>query len=263
MDYPRLSARAPAAFRACILALLGVLLIAAAFLARPDFSAAQDLVHSEDLLRNGDFAAGAGDTPEGWRRESWVDLPTTRFLWIKPAGGEPGMVSVQNDADNMARWVQDVHLKPGWYYVGAQVETIGLGTDESKTGAMVSLTGLGVVGRDLTGSNDWTTSSFYLKVGAGGADVPIALGIGFAARYDQGQALFRGASVVPIDRPPPGRHPVIDLDRVNDHFGRGSNWPLAMLLAPLIAAAVAGWLVLRPPDAATKAPGKPCTSDSI
>ena len=250
-DYPQLSARAPAAFRACILALLGASLIAAVILARPDSSAAQDLVRNEDLLRNGDFSAGTADTPEGWRRQSWVDLPTTRFVWIKPASGEPGMVSVENGADNMARWVQDVHLNPGWYYVGAQVETIGLGTDESKTGAMVSLTGLGVVGRDLTGSNAWTTSSFYLKVGAGGADVPISLGIGFSARYDRGQALFRGASVVPVDGPPPGRNQIVDLDLVNDHFGRGSNWPLAMLLAPLIAAAVAGWLVLRPPDAAT------------
>jgi len=228
-------------FRVCAAILLAGLQIAALVLATPDFCAA------EDLLRNGDFSEGAGDTPDGWHRESWIDLPTTRFVWIKPSRGEPGMVSVENSADNMAHWVQHVHLKPGWYYVGAQVETLGLGTDPSKVGAMVSLTGLGMVGDSLKGSNDWTTSSFYLKVGAGGSDVPLAVGIGFALAYDTGQALFRGVSVVPVDEPPPGQHEVIDLDEVNSHFGEGSQWPLALLLVPLMAAAVSGWIVFRPP----------------
>jgi len=214
--------------------------IATVVLATPGFSAATD------LLRNGDFSAGTGDTPDGWHRESWVDLPTTRFVWIKPSGGEPGIVSVENGADNMAHWVQHVHLNPGWYYVGAQVETVGLHADPRKTGAMVSLTGL-AVSADLKGSNHWTTSSFYLKVGVGGADVPIALGIGFFGGYDTGQVFFRGASVVSVDEPPPGPYQVIDLDKVNSHFGQGSQWPLALLLCPLMAAAVAGWILLRPP----------------
>ncbi len=110
---------------------------------------------------------------------------------------------------------------------------------------MVSLTGLWLPLDGLKGSNDWTTSSFYLKVGAGGADASITLGIGFAAGYNTGQALFRGASVVPVDEPPPG--PYIDLDKLNSHFGQGSRWPLLLLLCPLMAAAVAGWVALRPP----------------
>jgi hypothetical protein len=229
-----------AAIRVCAAILIAGLQIAAAVLATPGFAAA------DSLLLNGDFSAGSGDTPDGWHRESWIDLPTTRLIWIKPSGGEPGIVSVENGADNMAHWVQRVHLNPGWYYVSAQVETLGLGTDPSKTGAMISLTGLGVPAENLTGSNPWTTGSFYLKVGAGGADVPIALGIGFSSGYDTGQALFRGASVVPVDEPAPGPE-VIDLDKVNDHFGQGSQWPLAILLCPLIAAAAAGWIFMRPP----------------
>jgi len=221
--------------------LLGGLQIATVVLATPGLSAAKD------LLLNGDFSAGTGDSPDGWQRESWIDLPTTRLVWIKPSGGQPGTVSVENGADNMAHWVQHVHLNPGWYYVGAQVETLGVDTDPSKTGAMTSLTGLAVPADSLKGSNHWTTSSFYLKVGAGGADASITLGIGYAAGYDTGQALFRGASVVPVDEPPPGPYKAIDLDKLNSHFGQGSQWPLALLLCPLLAAAVAGWILLRPP----------------
>jgi len=218
----------------------GGLPIAAVFLSTPGFCAA------ENLLRNGDFSAGTGDTPDGWHRETWIDLPTTRLAWIKPSGGEPGAVSVDNGADNMARWVQHVHLSPGLYYVGAQVKTLGL-AEPSNTGAMISLTGLGMSPENLQGNNNWTTASFYLKVGAGGGDAPIALGIGFFAGYSTGQALFRGASVVPVDELPPGQYLLIDLDKVNSHFGQGSQWPLALLLCPLMAAAVAGWIVLRPP----------------
>ena len=227
------------ALRSGIAVSFGVLLITALIFPAPDSAGAQN------LLRNGDFSAGIGNLPLGWHTDSWVDLPTTKYVWIKPHGGEPGMVSVENRSDNAARWVQSLHLNPGWYYVGAQVETIDVGMEPAKAGAMVGLTGIGVVPNDLKGSHDWQTVSFYLKVGEGGADAQVALGLGFFNGYDTGQALFRGASVVPIDAPPDASD-TIDLDEVNAHFGRGSRWSLLLPVVPLLATIVWGWIMFRP-----------------
>ena len=232
-----------AAMRAWIVVSFGVLLTAALTFAGPDSAAAQN------LLRNGDFSEGTGSIPLGWHTESWVDLPTTRYTWIKPYGSQPAAVSIENRSDNGGCWVQSLHLKPGWYYVGAQVETIDVGTDPAKSGAVISLTGMGVPADDLKGSHDWQTTSFYLKVGEGGVDAQVALGLGFFGGYDTGQALFRGASVVPIDAPPDPDHApdnVIDLDEVNAHFGQGSPWSLLLLVVPLIVTIGLGWIIFRP-----------------
>ncbi len=227
------------AMRFWIVVSLGVSLIVALIFAVPDSAGAQN------LLRNGDFSEGIGNVPLGWHAESWIDLPTTKCVWIKPHAGEPGMVSIENRSDNAARWVQSLHLKPGWYYVGAQVETIGVGMDPAKPGAVVGLTGMGLVANDLKGSHDWQNGYFYLKVGEGGGDAQVALGLGFFGGYDTGQALFRGASVVPVDAPP-DPNDTIDLDEVNAHFGRGSPWSLLLLVVPLLVTIVWGWIIFRP-----------------
>jgi hypothetical protein len=203
---------------------------------------------ADNLLLNGDFSEGSGNYPAHWQPESWIDLPSAKFTWIKPSGGEPGMVSIDNGDQNDTRWVQPLHLAPGWYYVGAQIETIGVRRGRARAGALVGLTDLGVTSDDIQGSNDWQNAAVYLKVGPGGADVQVALRLAGFGGFNTGQALFRGASVVPIDSPPTEGDNVIELDVIRAHFGAGSRWSMLLLIAPLLASAVAGWIILRPPN---------------
>jgi hypothetical protein len=220
---------------------LATVLIAAAILTGAASARAQN------LLRNGDFSQGSGNTPAYWHTQSWIDLPTTQFIWIGPSGSEPGMVAIENHLENDSYWFQRLHLDPGWYFVGAQAraECSGEGKGPVKLGALVSITDLGVVSNDLIPANaDWQYLTFYLKVGDRGADVEVALRLSCFSGYQNGQALFRGASVVRVDAPPAGGR-LIDLDEARDHFG-GKPWTLLLLVVPLLLGAVAGWRLLPP-----------------
>ena len=108
-----------ALFRACIVMLLGVLLIAAVISRDARRLSA---AHEISCATATSPQAPATLPMDGIARAGSICRPPDSS-GSKPSGGEPGMVSVENRADNMARWVQHVHLNPGWYYVGAQVET--------------------------------------------------------------------------------------------------------------------------------------------
>ncbi len=231
-----------------------VMLVIAALASGPRNSSAAD-----NLLRNGDFSEGSGDTPAYWTTQSWIEMPTTTYMWIKPSGGEAGVIAIQSRADNDARWVQSVYLSPGWYYVGAELHTVEVGNGMFQSGAMVGLMELGVVhegkqeashirierasSRQVTGDTDWQKRGFYLKVDGTGAEVQIALRLGYFESPNTGLALFRGASVVAIDAPPPDAGPRIDLDATRRHFA-GNRWSILLALIPLLIGSAGGWIIL-------------------
>jgi len=227
-----------ASARSRSLAAIGALLIAAAILGVRKSDAA------ENLLRNGDFSEGTGNTPAYWYPEQWIDLPTTQHMWLPPSGGEPGMAVIQNQVENAASWSQSVHLDPGWYYVGAEVKATCEGKDKLLYGALVTLTDLGIVSAELKPMTDWQNSSFYVEVGDGGAQVEVALRLACFPTYKKGQAFFRGASVVKVDSPPPQARQ-FHLDQSRDHF-YGRHWTMLLLVVPLLIAAAAGWILLPP-----------------
>ncbi len=204
---------------------------------------------AQNVLVNGDFSEGAGDLPSAWNTQSWIDLQSTKYEWIRPSADEPGVVAIDNRGWNDARWIQSLRLEPGWYYVGAQAKAGCEGRQgRLRSGALVSLTDLGVVSNDLRGTGDWENLSFYLKIGAHGAEVQIALRLHCLPSYDQaGHAMFRGASVVRVDGPP-GAGSAIDLDEARAHFG-GNPWSLLLIAIPLLAGIAAGWTNFKPPVA--------------
>src|SRR5229473_684207 len=84
---------------------------------------------AQNLLINGDFASGAGHSPAAWTPQSWVSSPDTRYRWIEPFNDSPGELEIEvTGAGNDARWIQPVHLDPGWYYVHAQAKTERVGS---------------------------------------------------------------------------------------------------------------------------------------
>ncbi len=221
-----------------------IILIAVALVPASDSRAA------DNLLLNPDFAAGNDSKPADWGTQSWIEMPTTEYIWIRPSGNEPGTVAIVSSYENQARWIQPLHLDPGWYYVGAQVRTIGVGSSSFQTGAMIALTDVGALSDELNGTSDWQNLFFYLKVGRAGADVQVALQLGYLGGFNTGQALFRGASVVPIGAPPADA-PAIDLDVVRAHFG-GNPWSLLPLLAATLIGIATGWIIYRRAETASR-----------
>ena len=220
--------RLPAAF--------AVLLIAATILATQEPAIAQN------LLRNGDFSEGSGNLPSYWYSRDWIDLPTTTFKWIPPSSGEPGMVVIQNQVENLASWNQLVRLDPGWYYVGAEVRSSCEGETRLLYGALVTLADWGIVSNDLKPSEDWQDLAFYVEVGSGGAQVRVQLQLACFPGFRKGLARFRGASVVKVDSPPPGAKK-FHLDESRVRFG-GRRWSIVLLLVSLTIAGAAGWIIL-------------------
>jgi hypothetical protein len=165
-----------------------------------------------NLLSNGDFAKGSGQAPDNWRTGGWNESPAfTSYDWLHAVGSEPELV-VTNLQPNDARWLQTLSLGPGWYYIGAEARTEGVPLNAS--GASVSLDEDSVNSPDLHGATDWQRLSLYLKVGAHGADIDVALRLGGFGSLNTGRAFFRKARVVKLDALPANAAPVFDLSAV-------------------------------------------------
>src|ERR1051326_4508020 len=69
--------------------------------------------HAEkNLLNNGDFARGSGNSVDGWRNDAWILTPgTTEYHWIAPRDGKPAEIELDTKRDNDARWVQTLSLR--------------------------------------------------------------------------------------------------------------------------------------------------------
>jgi hypothetical protein len=210
--------------------------------ARPAFA-------QENLLHNGDFKLGSGDSVDGWQNDAWVQGPgTTDYHWIKPADGQPGEVELFTHKDNDARWKQPVTLAPGWYEFSVEARTEKV--LRFFTGVSISTLDNGVMSTDLKGDNDWTRLNFYLKVGPRGADVDVCLRVGGYMNLTRGRAFFRDARLVRIAAPPAGADHVYDLDAIRKaQFSGpiGSPWSLVATLVFLLAMAGLGWSLLSEP----------------
>jgi len=206
---------------------------------------------AENLLNNGDFSRGSGNSVDEWRTDAWILTPgTTDYRWINPRAGHPGEVELLTHRDNDARWVQQVSLGLGWYYISVEVKTAGVLS--TFTGANVAVLEDGIVSDDLKGDNDWHRLGLYLKVGPRGADVDVALRLGGYMNLTRGQATFRDARVVRIPGPPAGATHVFDLDQVRKEEVSGPvgrPWTLVATFIALLLLAGVGWRMLGMPEA--------------
>ncbi len=197
-----------------------------------------------NLLSNGGFSHGSGNSPDDWRTSGWKEAPTvTSYDWLHSAGSEPELI-VNNLQPNDARWLQTLTLEPGWYYIGAEARTEQVPFDAA--GASVSLDEDSINSSDLRGSADWQRLGFYLKVGPYGADVDVALRLGGFSSLNTGCAFFRKASVVKVGRLPAGASPVFDLSAIRRSLAAppvGKPWTLAAVFVLLLILEIAGWKI--------------------
>ncbi len=200
----------------------------------------------DNILLNGDVSKGAGESPDHWRGDGWKEGPEfTTFRW-KHAQGKPGELEISNLKPNDARWVQTLHLGPGWYRFSADIRTENVAEDH--TGAALSVLEDGIISRDLHGTNDWQTVEFYLKIGEKGADIPLACRLGGYAGLNTGKASCRDLRGARIAEPPADARYKYDLDVIR---GGGPPPPAASdnstqvtvlaLLAMVLLAVLVGW----------------------
>jgi hypothetical protein len=211
---------------------------------------------ARNLLNNGDFTRGSGDSVDGWRTDAWVlTAGTTEYQWIAPHKGEPSEVEVVSNKDNDARWVQGLNLAAGWYHISVEARTRG--ALPFFTGATVSVLEDGITSQDLRGTNDWTPLDFYLRVGQHGADVDVALRLGGYMNLTRGQAWFRHARVVTVAGPPQGATRVFDLDAIrrSERTGpSGSPWTLIATFLALGSTTLIGWRMMTEPPVQQRRP---------
>ena len=81
---------------------------------RPTVARADD-----NIVANGDLTQGApGKTPEHWRTEAWISTPdASSYKWSN------GEIEVNSAKANDARWIQDLHVIPGWYHFTADIRS--------------------------------------------------------------------------------------------------------------------------------------------
>jgi hypothetical protein len=201
-----------------------------------------------NLLNNGDFIRGSGESVDGWRTDAWVLNPgTTKYEWIAPHHGEPAEVEISSLRDNDARWVQELSLRPGWYHISADARTLDV--LPFFTGATISVLEDSIMSEDLRGSHDWTPLGFYLRVGKHGADIDVALRLGGYMNLTRGQAWFRHARVVKVAGPPEaGREFDLDAIRKTEAAGPiGRPWTLVATFLALGSMTVIGWRMMTEP----------------
>jgi hypothetical protein len=223
--------------------------------ASPTASAgAIDVPPGPNLLSNGGFATGSGRAPDDWRTGGWNESPAfTSYDWLHAAGSEPELV-VTNLQPNDARWLQTLSLGPGWYYIGAEARTEGVPLNAA--GASVSLDEDSINSSDLHGTTDWQILGLYLKIGAHGADIDVALRLGGFGSLNTGRAFFRKARVVKLDALPASAAPVFDLAAVRRSSIAppvGKPWTLVAVFILLAITAAAGWTIYGADDPAPAA----------
>lgn len=204
---------------------------------------------AKNLLNNGGFIRGSGNSVDGWRTDAWILTPgTTDYRWTPPTSGRPAEVEVFTRRDNDARWVQPLSLAPGWYYISVEASTRGV--LPFFTGANISLLEDGIVSRSLKGDSDWTRVGFYLKVGREGADVDVALRLGGYMNLTRGEAFFRDARVERVSGPPAGVGYVYDLAAIRESEASkpiGGRWTLYATYAFFLILAAVGWRMMAIP----------------
>jgi len=161
-----------------------------------------------NLLLNPDLTQGVNGVPANWQPESWLagQSPSYKspFAWLPQEN--PSELEVQNPAPDDARWVQTIHLDPGWYHFTAEVRTSGVGTAVS--GANLSILQGWIGSRDVRGTSDWQPIGFFLQVvRPGGADLTLAARLGNYGSLNTGAAFFRNLTATIVDGPTAGGDP--------------------------------------------------------
>ncbi len=200
---------------------------------------------AENLLRNGDVSQGAGDSPFEWGSEAWKNGPEFSLYRWHHVHGAPGELEISNLEPNDARWVQRVHLGPGWYHFTAQLRAEQV-SNAGGAGANLSIVEDGIISQQLYGTTGWQTVGFYLKVGESGAEVDLACRLGGFASLSTGKVSCRDFQATKVDEPAAGAQNY-DLDLIRGGpppppgTGGVNSFAILLVAAMLVLLSFLGW----------------------
>jgi hypothetical protein len=230
------------------LAAAALLMVLAVCPARP---AASD----ENLLHNGDLAAGSGNLPDDWRPTSMrATAGISVFSWQRPSA-DPGELRVTSTRTNVADWGQTLALAPGWYYLSGEIRSLGIADGTAMIAIEVHAHLFGLSGRAAGRPEDWRTGDLYFKVGGSGRNVQVVCQL-----EGTGTAFFRRVRLVRVPDVPPLASR-FDLDSVPEHHPTehtpsptsrpfapptGRTWTIVATILLLAGITIWGWTELRP-----------------
>ncbi len=196
-----------------------------------------------NIIANPDLTQGKGAAPDGWTSEGWISTPdVSTYQWVHtPAGGELDISSVKG---NDARWIQNLHIGPGWYYFSAELRSEDVGANN--TGASIGLMEDGIISQQLHGTTNWTRVGFYLKAGDKGADIVLDCRLGGFASLNTGKMACRDFKGEKVKEPPDNDTPRYDLEVIRNGGtppagSGGANVALPLALALLVLAGLFYW----------------------
>lgn len=156
---------------------------------------------AENLVRNGSFAQGSGETPARWTHDLWDASAGTEFGWEAGDGGL-GAAVVRSRKPNDARWTQTVKVEPGaWYRLSGFVRAIGV--DERGLGANLSiLRGFDNAGSVRGADSGWKEQTMFFRAAPGEEYVTVACRLGSYGQESVGEARCTGIEMSRIGAPP-------------------------------------------------------------
>ena len=222
--------------RATVLALAAVVLGAATAFA------------AGELVKNGLFARGTGDAPEGWSHDGYVqEAGTTQFSWAIDPKSQIGVIKIDSVKPNDARWTQNVPVSPStWYRISGWVKTDNVGT--GAIGAYLSVMNTFNNSAEMRGTQDWQPVSLWIKTSGLETTLPVACRLGGYGALNTGSASFTGISVEAAGTPTSDQGFVYG----GSPNEAPSHRPLLMQgIAALVAIGIALllWRYLMPPSA--------------
>jgi len=209
-----------------------------------------------NLLVNGDLTSGKGVFPSGWK--SWGFECFARFKWMHDLNG-PTEMAVTNLAGTEVGIEQSIKLRPGWYYLSAELSTSEVSGDGA--GGQLCIRPAkqdAFLGTDPTrGNTPWRKVGFYFRSLADGGEVIVICRFGQVGKENAGTLHVRNFSLVPAQRPRPGA-PQYDLERVTAidlapfaqvieaqrrllYRPRGSYWSVILVCGLICAVIALGW----------------------
>jgi Gpi18-like mannosyltransferase len=164
----------------------------------------------DNLVNNGDLAAGVGGAPADWYALSH-DRKLGKFSWTyTPEAG--GVLGITNTGLNHAAWHQALILRPGVYVVSADARVEGTQLDQGGASIEVrTFDGIALTSSHLRDTADWQTLSFFVVVDKWGDTSELLCQLGAADHPDTGHASFRNIQVIQVANMPPPDALTFDL----------------------------------------------------
>lgn len=203
---------------------------------------------STELVKNGLLTEGADGKPASWRTDGYA-ADASRYAWtVDPTTGL-GVLAIDSEKPNDARWVQQVPVSPNtWYQVSGWLRAEDVGAQAM--GVYLSVLDTFYNSRDLRGTAAWQPVSFWVKTGSIDTSLQIACRVGGYSSLNTGRGWCTGISLLAAGTPRAGDAFVFGGTAPGGDGSGSDGLPLARGVAVLVVVGILllVWRYLAPPS---------------